>query len=97
MALASNDSFGNAEAVHLALGWEVIKGFVVFELGDQPEGEAFVAHKRWWNAKPNTGVWVDLTPRPEGVLQMVLLESARCNRRTPTRTAPCCSCCFGCR
>ena len=29
VALASNDSFGNAEAVHLALGWEVIKGFAV--------------------------------------------------------------------
>ena len=74
VALASNDSFGNAEAVHLALGWEVIKGFVVFELA---ETSTFVAHKRWWNARPSgsSTVWVDFTPRPEGVTDAVLVES----------------------
>ena len=64
---------GNADAVGAALGWEVIRGFVVFELAEG--GDKFVAHKRWWNAK-ETGVWVDFTPRPEGLKEMVLVESA---------------------
>ena len=60
--------------MHLALGWEVIKGFVVFELA---ETSTFVAHKRWWNARPSgtSTVWVDFTPRPEGVTDAVLVES----------------------
>ena len=74
VALASDDSFGNAEAVQLALGWDVIKGFVVFELA---ETSTFVAHKRWWSARPSgaTTVWVDFTPRPEGIGDAVLVES----------------------
>ena len=74
VALASDDSFGNAEAVQLALGWEIIKGFVVFELA---ETATFVAHKRWWSARPSgaTTVWVDFTPRPEGISDAVLVES----------------------
>ena len=67
------DSFGNAEAVKASVGLEVIRGFAVFELAAHPD--QFVAHKRWWNAR-DTGVWVDYTPRPDGLGEMVLVESA---------------------
>eukprot|EP00966_Prymnesium_polylepis_P211714 4903078-Prymnesium_polylepis.1 len=72
--LAHDDSFGNAEKVQEVIGWQVIKGFTVYEL-KASGGTVFVAHKRWWNQK-DTGVWVDYTPRPTGVTEMVLLESA---------------------
>ena len=29
-------------------GWEVVKGFVVYELVDAPAGEQFVAHRHWY-------------------------------------------------
>jgi hypothetical protein len=68
------NSFANAEAVQQACGWEVIKGYAVYELEDALG--TFVAHKRWWNQKP-TGVWVDVTPRvASATTELVLLESA---------------------
>ena len=72
--LTPEDSFGNAERVYAATGWEVIKGFAIYELGDAI-GDAYVAHKRWWNQN-DSGVWVDVTPRAEGIGELVLLESA---------------------
>ena len=84
VSLNHEDSFGNALAVQEALGWEVIKGFAVFSLAEAPT-EAFVAHKRWWNAK-ESGVWVDLTPRPDGFDQVVLLESALSEKSKETMT-----------
>ena len=74
VALRPEDPFGNAEAVYEQLGWEIVRGFAIFEAvgGDF---EVWTAHKRWWNAKP-TGAWVDATPRPSGFASMVLLESA---------------------
>ena len=72
--LAPDNSFANAEAVQQAVGWQVIKGFAIYEIGET-SGGAFVAHKRWWNQK-DSGVWVDLTPRASGVGDLVLLESA---------------------
>jgi hypothetical protein len=74
VGLSVEDSFGNADKVQEACGWTVIKGFCVYELGDS-EGSVFVGHKRWWNQK-DTGVWIDTTPRPAGVTDMVLLESS---------------------
>ena len=74
LTLSAEDSFGNAEAIQQACGWQVIKGFAVFEI-DGSAGGAFVGHKRWWNQK-DSGVWVDATPRPEGAAELVLLESA---------------------
>lgn len=67
------DSFGNAEKVQQACGWEVIKGYAVYELKGA-EG-TFVGHKRWWNQK-ESGVWVDPTPRVDAVAELVLLESS---------------------
>ena len=42
-------------------------------------GEAWVAHRRWWNAAPEASgeKWVDFTPRPAGLETLVLVESAR--------------------
>lgn len=77
------DSFGNAEAIKASLGLEVIKGFAVFELAAHPD--QFVAHKRWWNAR-STGVWVDYTPRPDGLAEMVLVESALSTKTTAPLT-----------
>jgi hypothetical protein len=74
--LKPDDPCGNAARVQQALGWTIIKGFVVYDLAAQPEGEQFVAHLRWWNAK-ESGVWVDFTPRLPGHDQMVLLESSK--------------------
>ena len=68
------DPFGNAERISQACGWQVIKGYVVYELGGADAGN-FVAHKRWWNQK-DSGVWLDATPRLPGIGDMVLLESA---------------------
>ena len=59
-----------------------MKGFAVYELADEPEGKAFVAHMRWWNAK-ESGVWVDFTPRLPGHDQMVLLESSQAEVKVP--------------
>ena len=76
--LQPDDPFGNAERVRDALGWEVRKGFAVLELEAAP-GEAWVAHRRWWNAAPEASgeKWVDFTPRPAGLETLVLVESAR--------------------
>lgn len=71
--ICPEDPFGNAEKVHQVCGWEVIKGYAVYELRGA-EG-TFVAHKRWWNQK-ESGVWVDPTPRLDGAHDMVLLESS---------------------
>jgi hypothetical protein len=89
LPLSPEDSFGNAEAVQRALGWEVVKGFAVYEIGGS-NGGSFVGHKRWWNQK-ETGdgknVWFDPTPRPDGVTFMVLLESSVATK-TSERMSP---------
>ena len=74
VSISSDNSFMNAEAVQQAVGWQVIKGFAVYEIAGSGSS-AFVAHKRWWNQK-DSGVWVDTTPRASGVGDCVLLESA---------------------
>ncbi len=74
LELDREDSFSNALAAQRAFGWDVIKGFVIYSLAEDP-ADAFVAHKRWWNAK-ESGIWVDFTPRPAGFDTAVLLESA---------------------
>ena len=74
VSIDAQNSFANAERVQQTCGWQVIKGFAVFELGGT-DGACFVGHKRWWNQK-ESGMWVDPTPRPDGVVEMVLLESS---------------------
>ena len=73
--LQPDDPFGNAERVRDALGWEVRKGFAVLELEAAP-GEAWVAHRRWWNAAPEASgeKWVDFTPRGSHP-ELLLVES----------------------
>lgn len=79
MGLDIDNSFENATAVQQRLGWTIIKGWGVYELQREPAATSpapslFVAHKRWWNAKPS-GVWVDLTPRIKSSEQLILIES----------------------
>jgi hypothetical protein len=69
---AAGDSRANAEALHAALGWPIIKGYAVFELAAQPG--VFAALARQWNCVRG-GVWVDLTPRPDAHASLVLVES----------------------
>ena len=55
-------SFSNSLKLAAALpGWQVVKGFIVFEQLEQPAGDAFLAMRHWWVSSP-TGTWIDLTP-----------------------------------
>ena len=72
ITMRPHDPFGTAELVRDQTGWALVKGFAIFQLDD---GQRWVGHKRWWNEKPS-GTWVDLTPRPDGLCSMVLVESA---------------------
>ena len=55
-------SFSNASRLADALGWEVVKGFLVFERHDgTAAGGSFVALRHHWNVTAD-GAWVDLTP-----------------------------------
>lgn len=67
-SLSKEDPFGNAERMQRA-GWNVIRGYAVYELAGT-SGSVFIAHKRWWCQKPSGG-WVDPTPRPRGVEELV--------------------------
>ena len=71
VSLQADDSAGNSARLNGALGWPVVRGFAVFELERAPG--TFVAVPRAWNVLD--GLWVDLTPRPPGQEQQVLLES----------------------
>ena len=68
-------ALSSATAVASALGWPLVKGFLVFELTSSEvevsaglsalreiePGSSFVAFRHWWNCHPG-GPWVDLTP-----------------------------------
>ena len=71
VTLHPQDSRANAESLHAAMSWGVVKGFAVFELTAQPG--VFAALSRQWNDV--SGVWVDLTPRLDAHASMVLVES----------------------
>ena len=83
-ALSPMDSFGNSEAVAVGTGWQVIKGYALYEVvapsAPKDAPTLYVAHKRWWN-QDEQGVWIDVTPRmshseAEGTKSLlVLLES----------------------
>ena len=80
--------FSNSEAVAAALGWPVVKGFVVLERADCAVGASFVALKWWWNEDTATGSWVDLTPVPwpDGE-QRLLVESPLGEKEEQTLSA----------
>ena len=71
-------------------GWDVVKGFVVYELVDAPEGTQFVAHRHWWNMNPETQTFVDLTYANDLHCDMIgsnlrlLVESAKGDKRPAT-------------
>lgn len=68
-------SFSNAENVAASSsGLTVVKGYAIYERLDQPTGSMFVAERYWWNAFSNSGAWIDLTPRPPGWQQLLLVE-----------------------
>ena len=55
-------SFSNAKKLSDALGYAIVKGFVVFERpATSASGGSFVAVRHWWNAVAD-GAWIDLTP-----------------------------------
>lgn len=68
-------SFANAERVEQAAGFEVVRGWSIFEHLDKAVSEAFVAERYWWNSLPD-GKWVDFTPRPEDWPELLLAEAA---------------------
>ncbi|KAL1515518.1 hypothetical protein AB1Y20_002140 [Prymnesium parvum] len=80
--LSATDARENARRVYAATGWQVLRGYAVFQLAARAEereaaGEGsavFVGRAWWWNVKPN-GAWVDATPRGYDY-PLVLVESA---------------------
>eukprot|EP00930_Biecheleria_cincta_P058741 TRINITY_DN44536_c0_g1_i1.p1 TRINITY_DN44536_c0_g1~~TRINITY_DN44536_c0_g1_i1.p1 ORF type:complete len:1100 (-),score=272.11 TRINITY_DN44536_c0_g1_i1:41-3298(-) len=88
LALRPLQSFGNAErAARASPGLSVVRGWAVFERLDKAEGSVFVAERYWWNSRTSDGRWVDLTPRPEAIGQLLLAESsaggASCSSQKP--------------
>ena len=76
---SASDSRRNAGIVRDNTGWPIIGGFVLYERvaeGGDANAVKYIARPRWWNATGN-GVWVDLTPRGEGMSQIVLVESPK--------------------
>ena len=87
--ISPHDSFANAEALAAARGWAVVRGFALMEAVDEASGaRCYVAHKRWWNIRGGKegGAWIDLTPRLEEGLTLILLESEV--RVRPIRLTP---------
>ncbi|CAE6959877.1 Art7 [Symbiodinium sp. CCMP2592] len=65
-------SFSNAEQLSAKSRLGLVRGWAVYERGDRPG--RFVAERYWWNCHPD-GRWVDLTPRPEGLQELLLVEA----------------------
>ncbi|CAE7707996.1 PUB3 [Symbiodinium pilosum] len=67
-------SFSNAERAAKAAGMDVVRGWAVYEHLDKGVSEAFVAERFWWNSLPD-GTWIDFTPRPDTLPEMLLAEA----------------------
>eukprot|EP00437_Effrenium_voratum_P025589 CAMPEP_0181410746 /NCGR_PEP_ID=MMETSP1110-20121109/7500_1 /TAXON_ID=174948 /ORGANISM="Symbiodinium sp., Strain CCMP421" /LENGTH=944 /DNA_ID=CAMNT_0023533307 /DNA_START=57 /DNA_END=2888 /DNA_ORIENTATION=+ len=67
-------SFSNAERVAKAAGMDVVRGWAVYEHLDKGVSEAFVAERFWWNSLPD-GTWIDFTPRPDVLPEILLAEA----------------------
>eukprot|EP00931_Biecheleriopsis_adriatica_P117772 TRINITY_DN93256_c0_g1_i1.p1 TRINITY_DN93256_c0_g1~~TRINITY_DN93256_c0_g1_i1.p1 ORF type:complete len:1039 (+),score=249.52 TRINITY_DN93256_c0_g1_i1:35-3151(+) len=73
-------SFTNAaKAARSVPGLVVVQGWAVFERLDRAPGTVFVAERYCWNSSAD-GRWVDLTPRPETISQLLLAEG-ECSRK----------------
>eukprot|EP00438_Fugacium_kawagutii_P012631 Skav215586 [mRNA] locus=scaffold666:84557:85474:+ [translate_table: standard] len=67
-------SFSNAEKAAKAAGIDIVRGWAVYEHLEKDISEAFVAERFWWNSLAD-GTWVDFTPRPEAIQEMLLAEA----------------------
>lgn len=67
-------SFSNAEKAAKAAGIDIVRGWAVYEHMEKDISEAFVAERFWWNSLAD-GTWVDFTPRPEMIQDMLLAEA----------------------
>ena len=54
-------SFVTARRVQEGNGWDIVKGFIVYEIIEGTAGKSFVAHRHWWNMNPDTNTFIDLT------------------------------------
>ena len=82
-------SFSNALALADALGWAVVKGYIVLESAAGVPGASFVALRHWWNVDA-TGAWLDLTPPlvPPGADSRVLLVETELGDKEPAKLTP---------
>lgn len=68
-------SFLNAEkAKEVSPDLKVVEGWAIYDLLDDVTGAAFLAERYWWN-ETEDGTWVDYSPRPENMEQMLLAEA----------------------
>mmetsp|Transcript_8393 Transcript_8393/g.23189 ORF Transcript_8393/g.23189 Transcript_8393/m.23189 type:complete len:932 (+) Transcript_8393:76-2871(+) len=78
-------SLDTAEAVRRHSGFAVVEGWAIYDILDDVTGAAFLAERYWWNATENS-TWLDFTPRPENVQQLLLAESAVSRQPRKVRT-----------
>lgn len=67
-------SFANAEMAKEMAQLKVVEGWAIYDLLDDVTGAAFLAERYWWN-ETEDGTWVDYSPRPENMEQMLLAEA----------------------
>lgn len=68
-------SFDTAEEVERLSGFTVVEGWAIYDIMDDVTGAAFLAERYWWNATSDS-TWLDFSPRPENVSQLLLAETA---------------------
>ena len=89
-ALHPLHSFSNASRLAAAVdGWDIVKGYQIFEVADSTRGSEFVAVRHWWIAKADN-MWLDLTPPllPDlGEARRVLVESTLGEKQLAPLTA----------
>lgn len=71
---AGSQSSRNASAVEGEAGLAIAEGRAIFDLFEDITGAAFVAERYLWNTT-EAGTWIDLTPRPENVSELLLVEA----------------------
>eukprot|EP00929_Paragymnodinium_shiwhaense_P061701 TRINITY_DN30842_c0_g1_i1.p1 TRINITY_DN30842_c0_g1~~TRINITY_DN30842_c0_g1_i1.p1 ORF type:complete len:191 (-),score=46.89 TRINITY_DN30842_c0_g1_i1:108-680(-) len=67
-------SAANAMRVETATGMAVVRGWAVYEQLERPTSAAFAAERYWWNLSKD-GTWVDFTPHPEDMPELLLAEA----------------------
>ena len=64
----------NAEKACELAPLKVVEGWAIYDLLDDVTGAAFLAERYWWN-ETEDGTWVDYSPRPENMEQILLAEA----------------------